>query len=119
MYIDEFLFSPFAINKNIVTAYNNHFRCEKEKLYIKGKKVSSEIFYNEFTKISGNRERDKILCAEFIRLFGNAKHLIPYELAQFAVYYDYFYNNANPIRYINEKSIRTNKNGKNILLKDL
>jgi hypothetical protein len=82
MYVDAFHFSPFEINKNIVSIYNGDFIIKNEKITYMGEKITPEQFYEYFFW----RSNAAWFNRDFVKFYHNKKGAIPSTIAEFAVY---------------------------------
>lgn len=86
MYIDDFYFSPFRINKNIVSIWqgDGSFTVKDDKIYQDKKEITPEQFYDLFVSMA----KDTWFVKDFIRFFEKKKGAIPSFIGSFAVYCD-------------------------------
>lgn len=86
MYIDKFHFSPFKINKNVVSVWHGagSFTVKDGKIFQGKKEVTPEEFYDLFVSIA----KDTWFVKDFIRFFDKKKKAIPNFIGPFAVYCD-------------------------------
>jgi hypothetical protein len=84
MYIDDFRFSPFKIEKNIIFVWNGEFVIKDNHIYHNNNVISSEEFYYKFLSTA----EGTWFVKDFVRFFEDKKSAIPHSLAYFAVYCD-------------------------------
>lgn len=82
MYLDGFHFSPFKIDKNIISIWNDLVIIKNEKIYCQNKIISPEEFYDLFLE----KSKYAWFVNDFIKFFECRKKAIPGSVAEFAVY---------------------------------